>query len=112
MKYFFSAIINFADFQGRARRKEFWYFNLVNFIFFSIALHLSLKHKRPEIIIAYSMIIAVPTISLGYRRMHDIGEFGWNFFIPVYNLILACIEGANRVNKFGDDPKKIKKSED
>ena len=48
MKYFFSAIINFADFQGRARRKEFWYFNLVNFIFFSIALHLSLKHKRPE----------------------------------------------------------------
>ena len=44
--------------------------------------------------------------------MHDIGEFGWNFFIPIYNLILACVEGSDRVNEFGEDPKKIKKSED
>ncbi len=108
MKYIFSAITNFTDFQGRARRKEFWYFNILNFILFSIALYITIKYKRPEVITAYSMITIVPTISLGYRRMHDIGEFGWNFFIPGYNLILACIEGSNRTNEFGNDPKTMK----
>lgn len=112
MKYFLSAIINFSNFHGRACRKEFWYFMTVNIVLFSIACFISIKKQRPDIAITYMLITIVPTISVGYRRMHDIGEKGWVFFIPVYNFVIACIEGSNRTNRFGEDPKRVIKNQD
>jgi uncharacterized membrane protein YhaH (DUF805 family) len=37
--------------------------------------------------------------------MHDVGKSGWFLLIPIYNLILACTEGQQGNNKWGQNPK-------
>lgn len=107
MKYYFLALWHYADFDGRARRKEFWYYNIINIFLFIVDIIFSLKYQRIDLIIVYCIIFAIPTVSVGFRRMHDIGEKGWMFFIPFYNLLLACFEGYNKENQYGSDPKKV-----
>jgi uncharacterized membrane protein YhaH (DUF805 family) len=38
--------------------------------------------------IAY-LLIGIPTLTLGIRRMHDVGKSGWFILVPVYNLVLT-----------------------
>ncbi|NHN26854.1 DUF805 domain-containing protein [Flavobacterium jejuense] len=107
-------IKNYANFNGRARRKEYWYFVLVNIII-SIVLGIidglgGLFIGNPEngngiLGSISSLVFLVPSIAVGVRRMHDVGKSGWYLLIPIYNLILACTEGDNGKNEYGDDPK-------
>jgi len=53
----------------------------------------------------YVLAMLVPNIAVGVRRMHDVGKSGWFLLIPIYNLILACTEGAKGANENGADPK-------
>lgn len=53
----------------------------------------------------YSLIVLIPSIAVGIRRMHDVGKSGWYILIPIYNLILACTEGQYGENEYGEDPK-------
>ena len=99
----------YSDFDGRARRGEYWYFflanvvvtqswNLVNvFLFNSSTLVAGL-------IMLLNLIILVPSIAVAIRRMHDVGKSGWYALIPIYNLILACREGEKGVNEYGANP--------
>ena len=63
----------------------------------------------PGIILLGSFL---PGLSMGVRRMHDIGKSGTSlmvYFIPIVGviwfLILLTTEGDKRVNKYGPDPK-------
>jgi uncharacterized membrane protein YhaH (DUF805 family) len=98
---------NYANFDGRARRKEFWMFCLVNLII-SFAIGFILGLISPKIAMAanlYSLAVLVPSIAVGVRRMHDVGKSGWYLLIPIYSLILACTEGIQGSNEYGEDPK-------
>ncbi|MFH7016022.1 DUF805 domain-containing protein [Flavobacterium sp. FlaQc-47] len=98
---------NYANFEGRARRKEYWMFFLANFII-SIVLGFVLGLISPTLGLAanvYSFAVLVPSIAVGVRRMHDVGKSGWFLLIPIYNLILACTEGDKGANEYGPDPK-------
>lgn len=105
---------NYANFDGRARRKEFWMFTLVNAII-SIVLAIidmisGLTFGEAQIGILrliYSLVVLIPGIAVGIRRMHDVGKSGWYSIIPIYNFILACTEGDKGVNVYGPDPKNI-----
>lgn len=105
---------NFANFDGRARRKEYWLFVLVNLIisfilgFIDGLAGLSIgpvENGNGILGTISSLIFLIPSIAVGVRRMHDVGKSGWYLLIPIYNLILACTEGENGKNQYGNDPK-------
>lgn len=105
---------NYANFNGRARRKEYWYFVLTNLIF-SIIFEVidavgDFNFGSPEartgiFSTIYSLAILIPSLAVAVRRMHDVGKSGWFLLIPIYNLILAVTEGQNGTNEYGEDPK-------
>lgn len=107
-------IENYANFEGRARRKEYWMFILVNSII-SVVLGfvdgiagLTFGPGKTGILgLIYSLAVLVPSFAAGVRRMHDVGKSGWYVLIPFYNIILACAEGDKGTNQYGADPKNI-----
>lgn len=105
MQYFFRAFQNFANFNGRARRSEYWYFVLFNIIASVLVAVLSSAIKIPVIYLIYVLIAFLPGLAVGIRRMHDVGKSGWFILIPFYNLVLACTDGEKGDNKYGMDPK-------
>ena len=114
MQYFLNAIKNkYADFNGRARRAEFWQFLLVAFVVIPFGLSLVIGAlaallKMPMLYglqVLYYLAVLVPYVAVGVRRMHDVDEPFWYIFIPIYNLILYRTEGTRGPNEYGPDPK-------
>ncbi|MRI63198.1 DUF805 domain-containing protein [Ornithobacterium rhinotracheale] len=82
MDYYFEVLKNYANFEGRARRSEYWNFVLFNSIFRFIlsALELGLYNEFgiPMILNwVYSLFVLIPSLAVGTRRLHDIGKSGW-----------------------------------
>ena len=81
---------NYANFNGRARRSEYWYFTLVNLLLAlvttAIDKALDLKFGINSL---YSLAVFIPGIAVAVRRLHDIGKSGWLLLI-VYLAIIAC----------------------
>ena len=112
---------HYADFSGRARRKEFWMFVLFNFII-SVVISiiftgLALATESPAlaaIAYVYSLAVLIPGIAVSVRRLHDIGKSGWFLLIalipivgPIWLLVLQCTDSVNGENKWGENPKGI-----
>lgn len=103
---------NYANFDGRARRREYWMFILVNFII-SIILQIIDKMTGLTFGVAemgilrliYTLVVMIPGIAVGVRRMHDIDKSGWYVLIPIYNIVLFATEGEKGSNQYGADPK-------
>jgi uncharacterized membrane protein YhaH (DUF805 family) len=110
MNYYFEAFKKGDVFKGRASRKEFWIFYLLNWIVLSIFVVASGASKISESTVAmlYLLAVIVPSISIGVRRMHDVNEKGWYFFIPFVNFLLACLAGTDGDNKYGSNPARNK----
>ena len=105
MNYYLKVLQNYATFSGRARRSEYWYFFLFNIII-SFGLSFVGGLSNTSIIsLIYALAVFIPSIAVGIRRMHDVGKSGWFLLIPIYNLILACTEGQQGNNKWGQNPK-------
>ncbi len=60
----------------------------------------------PLLATVYDLVVIVPGIAVGVRRMHDVGKSGWYILIPIYNLILAFTDGNVGPNEYGPDPKR------
>ena len=105
MQYFFKVLKQYADFKGRARRAEYWYFTLFNLIFAVVIALVAGAMEIPLLYSFYSLAMLIPGLAVGVRRMHDVGKSGWYFLIPIYNLILAVTEGTPGQNAYGPDPK-------
>ena len=106
MKWYLEVFKKYAVFQGRARRAEYWYFVLFNFIVTIILLLISASIGLQILYTLYTLAVLVPSIAVAVRRMHDVGKSGWFILIPIYNLILACTEGDQGPNQYGSDPKR------
>jgi uncharacterized membrane protein YhaH (DUF805 family) len=91
-RYFIGTLKNkYVDFSGRATRSEFWYFILffvvLSFIinlldsFFINPVLLGMTpmeaSKGGMLSMLFSLAMLLPQISLGVRRLHDIGKTGW-----------------------------------
>jgi len=96
---------NYANFNGRARRAEYWWFTLMNIIVSFVFGFVCGLIKMPSLSPLYSLIVLLPGIAVAVRRMHDVGKSGWFILIPIYNLILAATEGERGENQYGPDPK-------
>ncbi|WP_179950482.1 DUF805 domain-containing protein [Spirosoma aerolatum] len=100
----------YNDFNGRARRSEYWYFFLVNVIVtqglnFVNILIFNGSGVVGGLLMLLNLAILVPSVAVAIRRMHDVGKSGWYALIPFYNLILACTEGVKGANEYGNYPK-------
>jgi uncharacterized membrane protein YhaH (DUF805 family) len=106
MNWYLLVLKKYVEFNGRARRKEYWYFTLFSTLI-SIGLGIIAGVTNTQSIDSiYSLAVLVPTIAVGVRRMHDVGKNGWYIIIPFYNLVLACKEGTEGTNAYGSDPKR------
>lgn len=83
----------YADFSGRARRAEFWYFYLFNFL---VNLPLNIISKIFQdglgitIIIALAQLaLVLPFMAVTARRLHDRGTSGWFQLAPFGSMLLG-----------------------
>ncbi|XUW99857.1 MAG: DUF805 domain-containing protein [Dehalogenimonas sp.] len=125
MEWYLAALKKYAVFDGRARRKEYWFFVLFNFL---IAVGLSIvgvllgvaiggfdADSFPFIavtpVILYGLAMIIPSIAVTVRRLHDIGFSGWWYLITlvpggsVVLFIFALLDTKPGTNQYGPDPK-------
>ena len=122
MDWYIGVLKKYVEFGGRARRKEYWMFFLINFIIAIIlaivdvtVLGSSGDGSNPSIgmlSFIYSLAVLVPSVAVAVRRLHDIGRTGWWLliaFIPVVGgivlLIFAVLDGTPGDNEYGPNPK-------
>ena len=106
--YFLDVIKNkYAQFDGRARRAEFWFFSL-----FYAVINTVLGLIWDPLTWIFSIATIIPGIAITARRLHDINKSGWCqllFLIPLVNLVLIflwlCKAGDTGANQYGEDPK-------
>ena len=112
---------NYANFNGRARRSEYWYFALMNLIILIVAAVLdnmlgltfgALPYGY--LYVAFALAVFIPGLAVAVRRLHDVGKSGWFYFIvlipivgAIWLLVLFFTEGNRGENQYGADPKAV-----
>lgn len=115
VNYYVGCLKNYAKFDGRARRKEYWMFCLGNFIVgFVLGFILGIIGAPAYVGYVYSLAVLVPSIAVTVRRLHDIGKSGvWYFinFIPcigsIWLIVLLCQDSMPGENEYGVNPKEV-----
>lgn len=95
----------YADFNGRARRSEFWFWYLFNVIIGVIS-------WIPIIGWIISIALIIPSWAVGARRLHDTGRSGWwqlLCLLPIVGAIILiiwwCQDSHAGENEYGANPK-------
>lgn len=112
MKWFIKCFQHYADFKGRARRKEYWMFTLFNSLFSILLYIVDVSINSPGIFQSiYTLVVLLPGLAVCVRRLHDIGKSGWWYFIclipvvgSIWLVVLFCLD-SDGYNKYGDNPK-------
>ena len=116
MKWYLKVLKQYADFNGRARRKEYWMFLLFNMLFAGIAMTLDIVTGLADsgmgiLYPLYALGTLVPGVAVCVRRLHDIGKnWTWIFIglVPVIGgvwLLILMIKDSDPIdNEFGPYP--------
>jgi uncharacterized membrane protein YhaH (DUF805 family) len=119
MNWYLKVLKQYADFEGRARRKELWMFWLFNMLFVILAMALDnvlditvAGTVYGPLYIIYGLVVFIPGIAVQIRRLHDIGKSGWTLllcFIPCVGAIILIVfyatDGNPGDNQYGAAPK-------
>lgn len=126
MDWYLEALRRYSQFDGRARRKEFWHFQLFNAMVFISLILLDIgfassasSSERDGMaavmlipVYLYWFVILVPSLAVLIRRLHDIGRTGWWALLSLVPgvgglvlLILTCLDSEPGPNAFGPNPK-------
>jgi uncharacterized membrane protein YhaH (DUF805 family) len=120
MELMFQPLRKYADFQGRARRSEYWLFYLfVVIVYVLVGIVTGAAMGAPgdfgigQIILGViGLAFLVPTLAVGVRRLHDTNRSGWWLLIGLIPflgalvlLIFFVLDGTPGANRFGEDPK-------
>ena len=113
MNWYITVLKNYANFSGRARRSEYWWFTLINTIVsFTLGCAEGIVGVPGIVSGLYSLAVLIPGWAVIWRRLHDTGRSGWWIFI---NLI-PCIgwiaffvflvqDSEPGSNQYGPNPK-------
>jgi uncharacterized membrane protein YhaH (DUF805 family) len=119
MNWYLGALKKYADFSGRARRREYWFFVLFNIII-SIVLTIcdvfvgtySAAASIGILTGIYTLAVLIPGIAVTVRRLHDTGRSGWWVLIilvpligAIVLLIFMVIDSQPGTNAYGSSPK-------
>ena len=123
--YFMSTLkYRYADFSGRARRSEFWYFvlfyTLIVLMFYAIIGMGYAMESSALMMIGSGLVgifllgVLIPYLAVTVRRLHDTGKSGWMILIgliPIVGsialIVFYCTDSQSRTNKWGKNPKEI-----
>jgi uncharacterized membrane protein YhaH (DUF805 family) len=118
MNWYLTVLKKYAVFDGRARRKEYWFFQLVNT--FIVIVFVAVGGVAPGmrfsparlLIVLYLCAVFLPSLAVTVRRLHDTGrsEF-WIFisFVPfvggIILLVFTFMDSQPNANQYGPNPK-------
>ena len=111
MEYFTGALKQYADFNGRARRKEYWMFILFYMILYVALTVVGAVIGTVLLSTLFTLALLVPSISIAARRLHDTGRSGWWQLIALIPLIGAIVlivflaQDSHDENGYGPNPK-------
>ena len=119
MNWYLKVLKQYADFKGRARRKEYWMFVLFNMIFAIVAMILDnvLGIEMEGIGYGplyglYVLAMLIPGLAVAVRRLHDVGKSGWMILIAlipligtIWLLVLMVTDSNPGENQYGQNPK-------
>ena len=125
---------NYVNFSGRARRREYWMFQLVNTIILVVLYMLSLVAVIPSMLAArsnpdvglsplfwvvtllnlvYVFGVLLPSLGVTVRRLHDAGFSGWLILLSLIPgaslvvLVFTILDSKPGANKWGPNPKGV-----
>lgn len=119
MNWYLEALRKYATFEGRARRKEYWFFILFNVLavvvlgIIDVVLGTSSKEAGLGLLSGiYLLAVLLPALAVTVRRLHDTDRSGWWIlieFIPLIGglvlLVFTLLDGTPGSNRFGPSPK-------
>lgn len=113
MNWYVEVLKKYAVFDGRARRKEFWMFALINFIIGLVLGFLGGSANGPGALgVLYSLAVLIPYFAVSVRRLHDTGRSGWWLLIglvPFIGFIVLLVfmvqDSKTGQNQYGANPK-------
>jgi len=119
MEWYLKVLKQYADFSGRARRKEYWMFTLFNMIFTFLAAIIDNVVGTANVEVGYGLFyfiyaiaVFIPALAVCVRRLHDVGKSGWMIFISfipiigaIWLIVLLVKDSQQGANKWGNNPK-------
>ena len=113
MNWYFQAVKKYAEFGGRARRKEYWLFLLCHVIITCALVAVDALAGTVVVFTGiYSLAALIPTLAVTVRRLHDTGRSGWWYFIsyiPIIGGIILLVftvqDSDPDDNRYGANPK-------
>lgn len=131
MNWYLKVLNQYADFNGRARRMEYWVFSLINSLIMMIPIAIGFMitliisndyyyNQSPIIIgvivaVLYALATFIPSLAVTVRRLHDSDKSGFAYLfvlIPFVGglilFILLLLDGSPGSNKYGQNPKSNK----
>jgi uncharacterized membrane protein YhaH (DUF805 family) len=121
MNWYLTVLKKYAEFNGRARRTEYWMFALFNILICFAALILGLIFMKASIglgiflyvlLVLYSLATLLPGLAVCVRRLHDTDKSGWMILlclVPFIGglivLIFMLLDSTPGTNQYGTNPK-------
>jgi uncharacterized membrane protein YhaH (DUF805 family) len=119
MQWYLKVLRQYADFEGRARRTEYWMFALFHVIIVIVLEVLDnllglafMQGTAGWLTLLYTLALLLPALGVSIRRLHDTGRSGWWVLIGLVPLVGAIVlivflatEGNRGPNAYGPDPK-------
>jgi uncharacterized membrane protein YhaH (DUF805 family) len=112
MDWYVKVMKQYVDFRGRARRKEYWMFVLINLL---IAIAIGIVDAMIGFGIlgfVYAVAVFLPSIAVTVRRLHDSGRTGWWILIGLVPfvgilviLVFMVLDSQPGDNAYGPNPK-------
>ena len=101
-----SGLSNYAVFEGRASRSEYWWFQL--FVLLAAG-PLSILSEWASGVAG--LLLFLPSLAVAVRRLHDTDRSGWwilLYFLPLLGALVLLFfyvtRGTEGRNRFGPDP--------
>ena len=110
-----SVFQKYLCFSGRARRSEYWYFALLNWVVTAVltAVVRNTDSSFASLLLSlWNIAVLLPGLGVCWRRLHDIGRSGAWFFLnlvplvgQIILLVWLCRDSQPGWNQYGDSPK-------
>lgn len=119
MNWYIEVLKKYAVFSGRARRKEYWYYFLINFLIITALLLIdnmlgTLDKEAGMGLLSgiYALAVLIPGLAVAVRRLHDSGRKGWWVLLtlipiigPIILIFFLIQDSTPGDNAYGPNPK-------